>query len=314
MKLDTRQVKAKQGLQWIISGFYLFGRVPAVWLLLCFTMVLIAMTLALIPPIGTFLFTLISPVFLAGIMQGCKDLELGQKLSLSHLFVGFKQRTVPLITIGGIYLIGQVLIIGIARLIGGSEASDLLLYGKRVDDSQIMHVADNLLSALLAVITLSIPLMMAAWFSPLLVFFHNMPPIPAMKKSFFACIMNFIPFQVYGIILIILTFLGTIPYGLGLIIIIPTIFASIYVSYKDIFLAEPIIMKDNSIQENIPPVNWSDTKHPDQNKADNDKQSEQDPVQCTYCGTHMPEQEAVKIGDEYYCSNEHYHQHQSKTK
>lgn len=322
MKLDTRQVKAKQGLQWIMSGFYLFRQSPAAWIIVTFTMVLIAMTLALVPLLGTFLFTLISPVFLAGIMQGCRNQEQGQRMALAHLFIAFKKQALPLITIGGTYLIGQVLIIGIARLIGGSEASDLLLYGKRVDDSQIMYVADNLLSALLAVVTLSIPLMMAVWFSPMLVFFHNVPPIPAMKKSFFACLMNFIPFQVYGIVLIILTIIAAVPWGLGLVILVPTIFASIYVSYKDIFLAEPLVIQSNT-PEDLTQASWSespDTSSNEQNK-DIEKAPEENPansntdqkmVQCSYCGTHLQKQDAIKADEQYFCSNEHAEQHRPK--
>ena len=322
MKLDTRQVKAKQGLQWIMSGFYLFRQSPAAWIIVVFTMVLIATTLALVPLLGTFLFTLISPVFLAGIMQGCRNQEQGQRMALAHLFIAFKKQAIPLITIGGTYLIGQVLIIGIARLIGGSEASDLLLYGKRVDDSQIMYVADNLLSALLAVVTLSIPLMMAVWFSPMLVFFHNVPPIPAMQKSFFACLMNFIPFQVYGIVLIILTIIAAVPWGLGLVILVPTIFASIYVSYKDIFLAEPLVIQGNT-SEDLTQANWSESPDTSSNEQNTDieeapkkepanSNTDQKMVQCGYCGTHLQAQDAIKADEQYYCSDEHAKQHHPK--
>ena len=145
--MEIQQVNAKQGWQWIISGFYLFRRVPVVWLLLCFTLILIAMTLALVPLLGTFIFTLISPVFLAGLMMGCRDLEQGKKLEMSHLLVGFKNNATALITIGGIYLIGQVLIVGVIMLIGGTAMTDMLLYGTRVDDSEIMDIAANMLTS-----------------------------------------------------------------------------------------------------------------------------------------------------------------------
>ncbi|MDP1559664.1 MAG: BPSS1780 family membrane protein, partial [Nitrosomonas sp.] len=182
--MEVRQVKAKQGWQWIMSGFYLFRLAPVAWMLLSFTLLLIAMTLAIIPVLGQFIFTLISPVFLAGLMLGCKGLEQGEKLELSYLFVAFKKNATPLITIGGIYLIGQVLILGIIMLIGGTVMVDMLLYGKRVDESELMDVMSNMLTASLVALSLSIPLLMAAWFSPLLVIFHDVPPVLAMKKSF----------------------------------------------------------------------------------------------------------------------------------
>ncbi len=257
--MEIHQVHAKQGLQWILSGFYLFSRVPLTWFFVCFTLLLIGMSISLIPMAGQFVFTLISPVFLAGIMLGCKDMEQGKPLELSHLFAAFKTNAVPLITIGGIYLIGQIFILGLVMLIGGTQMTDMMLYGKRVDESELMGVMSNFLTSFLVALTLSIPLMMASWFSPLLVVFHGMPPVAAMQTSFFACLRNFIPFQLYGLVLIILTVISIMPYGVGLVILIPTIFASIYVSYKDIFLGEPIRFKNYGSEPDYQKTNWSDT-------------------------------------------------------
>ena len=91
--MEVRQVDAKQGWQWIVTGFFLFRKVPLVWILLCTTLLLIAATLSLIPMAGQFIFTLLSPVFLAGLMIGCRALEQGGKLELSHLLAGFRNTT-----------------------------------------------------------------------------------------------------------------------------------------------------------------------------------------------------------------------------
>lgn len=303
--MEVHQVKAKQGLQWIMSGFYLFRMTPAAWILLTFTLILIAMSLALVPLLGQFVFTLISPVFLAGIMLGCKALERGEKLDLSYLFIAFKTNSAPLITIGGIYLIGQVLIVGVVMLIGGTVMVDMLLYGKRVDESELMGVMSSMMTASLIAISLSIPLIMAAWFSPLLVIFHNVPPIQAMKKSFFACLRNFVPFQLYGIAIIILAVIAIIPYGLGLFILTPTIFASIYVSYKDIFLAEPIMIKNLETNPMKEKISW-------ENVEETPSQSEEDIVKCAQCDIHVPRNEAINVDNKFFCSDEHRHQYQEE--
>ena len=114
--MEIHQVHAKQGLQWILSGFYMFRRAPLAWIFVCFTLMLIAISMSLIPLLGKFIFTLVSPVFLAGIMLGCKDLEQGKPLEMTHLFVAFRTNVASLITIGGIYLIGQILIIGLVMM------------------------------------------------------------------------------------------------------------------------------------------------------------------------------------------------------
>jgi len=318
--MEIHQVNAKQGLQWIMSGFYLFRKAPLVWVLVCFTLILIAMTMSLLPLLGKFIFTLISPVFLAGIMLGCKDLEQGKQLEITHLFVAFRTNSAPLITIGGIYLIGQILIIGLVMLIGGTTMTDMLLYGKRVDESELMGVMSSMLTASLLALTLSIPLMMASWFSPLLVVFHNVPPIVAMQRSFFACLKNFIPFQVYGITLIILTILALMPYGVGLVILIPTIFASIYVSYKDIFLAEPLRFKNNQSEQHYQKANWANVDEEsiknenesklESNTAENKLKKTSEIVQCTQCDLSISRDEAIQDKEHFFCSDEHRQQHQ----
>ena len=328
--MEVHQVKAKQGLQWIMSGFYLFRMTPAAWILLTFTLILILMSLALVPLLGQFVFTLIFPVFLAGLMLGCQALERGQKLDLSYLFIAFKTNSAPLITIGGVYLIGQVLIVGIVMLIGGTVMVDMLLYGKRVDESELMGVMDNILTASLVAIVLSIPLLMAAWFSPLLVVFHNVPPVIAMQRSFFACLRNFIPFQLYGITLIILAIIALMPYGLGLIILVPTVFGSIYVSYKDIFLGETFSTNEEKAPEDYQKATWSDTayeesteddvkiKESDTNKNESTVKKEHtvkkvnDLVECAQCSVNLPKGEAILNMGKYFCSEEHREQYQSK--
>ena len=321
--MEIHQVHGKQGLQWILSGFYLFRKAPLAWVFVCFTLMLIAMAMSFIPLLGKFVFTLISPVFLAGIMLGCKDMEQGKPIELKHLFVSFRTNPAPLITIGGIYLIGQILIIGLVMLIGGSQMSDMLLYGKRVDESELMGVMSNMLTSSLIALTLSIPLMMASWFSPLLVVFHNVPPIVAMQRSFFACLKNFIPFQLYGVTLIVLTALSLMPYGLGLVILIPTIFTSIYVSYKDIFLAEPLRFNNGLSEPDNQKTNWtnvdeSSTKEnetkAEPNSTENKTLKLSETVQCAQCNLSVPKNEAIEDRERFFCSEEHRQQHQAAGK
>lgn len=322
--MEIHQVHGKQGLQWILSGFYLFRKAPLAWVFVCFTLMLIAMAMSFIPLLGKFVFTLISPVFLAGIMLGCKDMEQGKPIELKHLFVSFRTNPAPLITIGGIYLIGQILIIGLVMLIGGSQMTDMLLYGKRVDESELMGVMSNMLTSSLIALTLSIPLMMASWFSPLLVVFHNIPPIVAMQRSFFACLRNFIPFQLYGVTLIVLTVLSLMPYGLGLVILIPTIFTSIYVSYKDIFLAEPLRFKNTESDNNHQKDNWNNAEEGQAENENNTKletipienklKDQSKLVQCARCNISIPRDDAIEDQAQFFCSEDHHQQYQATRK
>lgn len=271
--MEIRQVDAKQGLQWLLSGFYLFRRTPLGWVFICGALLLIAISAALIPFAGSFIFTLIYPALLGGIMLGCRDLEEGKPLEITHLFSAIESHLAALITIGGIYLTGLILVSGLAAVIGGPQMTDMLLYGKRVDETELMGVMSSMLTSLLILLTLSIPLMMASWFSPMLVVFHKMPPIMAMQQSLYACLRNIIPLSVYMIVLTILIFLAVLPYGAGLVILFPTMYASMYVCYKDIFLGEPIRFKDNA-HSNL--VQWNDPQKSSQENTNNNANTNTD--------------------------------------
>lgn len=89
----------------------------------------------------------------------------------------------------------------------------------------------------LLVMALSIPISMAMWFAPALVTFHDLKPVDALKMSFFACLKNIVPFLLYAIILVVLSIIAAIPFGLGFLVLIPVVLASIYSAYRDIFFA-----------------------------------------------------------------------------
>lgn len=270
--MEIHQVNTKQGLQWLLSGFYLFRRAPLSWVLVCGALFLIAISTALVPLVGSFIFTLVYPALMGGIMQGCRALEEGKPLEITHLFSAAESNFAALITIGGIYLTGLILISGLAALIGGSAMTDMLLYGKRVDETQLMGVASSMLTSLLIVLTLSIPLMMASWFAPMLVVFHKMPPVMAMQQSLLACLRNLIPLLLFLITSTILVIICALTYGAGLVILIPTLYAAMYVSYKDIFLGEPIRFKDHETQD--VPNHWHNTQEAPQKSEHDEKPAE----------------------------------------
>ena len=88
----------------------------------------------------------------------------------------------------------------------------------------------------LVALALMLPLFMAIWFAPALVVFHDVQPIAAMKMSFQGALKNIVPFLVYGIVGFGLAIVAVIPLGLGMLVWAPLLWASIYTSYRDIYL------------------------------------------------------------------------------
>jgi hypothetical protein len=63
--------------------------------------------------------TLFGPVFAAGVMLGCKALDSGEELELSHLFGGFRSRTGTLIGVGALYLAATIAVALVVSLVMG---------------------------------------------------------------------------------------------------------------------------------------------------------------------------------------------------
>lgn len=232
--MNTRSVAAGNGWQWIRGGFDLFRQNPVIWIALFFIYLLICMGLSIVPIIGPIVLNLLAPVFMAGFMLGCQALERGEELEINHLFAGFKQNTAQLITVGGLYLAGMIVIAGLMFVMTGGA---VLAMGEPGHAMEAAAGAGMLLAVLLA-LALLLPLIMAYWFAPTLVVFNGISAVEAMKSSFSACLRNILPFTVYSLICMLLLLLAAIPLGLGLLVMIPTMTASLYVSYKDIFSEE----------------------------------------------------------------------------
>jgi uncharacterized membrane protein len=236
MNLQARQLPAEHGWRWISAGFSLFRKNSLIWIVLTITLFFLGFALSLLPIIGQLLFTLASPVFLAGLVDGARTLARGGELEISHLFAGFRKNATPLVTLGGIYLVGQLLIFGAMLAVGGSSLYSLFVGGEETVEYEGMLNA--MLLPLLLGIALSIPLMMALWFAPVLVYFDDVSPLNSISASFYACLANIVPFVLYGVILFVLAFIATIPFGLGFLVLIPTIIGSIYQGYVEIFATE----------------------------------------------------------------------------
>jgi len=87
--------------------------------------------------------------------------------------------------------------------------------------------------------------LIAAWqYAPILVFFSGIPPWLALQASFLGTLRNILPYTVYSLIMQVLAMLlGILPFGLGMLVLLPLGLASLYVSYRNIFpwLDEPKI-------------------------------------------------------------------------
>ena len=235
--MNIQSVPAARGGQWIVTAFSLFKKNPLIWIVLHLILILIGAGLSLLPVVGPYLLYLLTPLLLGSLMSAAQDIESGKDIEIAHLFRGFRQNTSHLITVGGVYLVGQVIISGVMIMLGGPEFQQALKVGiEGTDPASITpDVASRILTALLVGLALFMPLAMATWFSPALVILDNQPAFAAMAESVRACLRNMQPFLVYGVFSLLLLIVAAIPFGLGLVLWIPVMVLTVYTSYRDVF-------------------------------------------------------------------------------
>jgi len=211
-------------------------KAPLLWIVLLSICVIAAVGISSVPVVGEPLVSLLMPAILVGLMAGCRALEQDEELELAHLFSGFRQHTSQLVTLGGISLVSQYLILGLMMAVGGATLVNILMSGQPDTDPNVLiqSLAGAGFAVLLGIVLFSL-LMMAMQFAPMLVYFRNVPPLQAMRLSLRAFLHNVGPMLVYGLTFMLLAILASLPMMLGWLILLPLVFTSFYASYSDIF-------------------------------------------------------------------------------
>ena len=224
---DPASLPMSHGWRWLSGGFGHFKNNPVAWIVAILLWIFVYAVLGLIPVIGDIILMLISPVVVAGFMLGCHSQEMGGNFTIGHLLSGFSKNAGQLILVGLLYLLASIAVMVPFGLYAGFS----VFAGSFNPDAMGMSLV---LVLLLSLFLMFIPLM-AYWFAPALVVLNDMSAIEAMKLSFAACLKNILPGILYFILATLLFIIGTIPFALGLLVVIPMISASMYTSYRDVF-------------------------------------------------------------------------------
>lgn len=224
-------VPFSQGWQWLVDGFQLFKANPSQWIAMTALYLVLMVALSVIPVLSL-VSPILAPVFTGGLMLACRRQDMTGQLDFRDLFAGFQQKAGPLSLLGLIFL-GLYLALGLVlALLGGGAFMQM----------GDMHPGQNPVLALQGVgfvvvlgLLLLVPILMAQWFAPALVALHDVAPWEACKLSLSACFRNSMPFLIYGGVLFLAAIIASVPAMLGWLVLLPVMFASVYVGYKDIF-------------------------------------------------------------------------------
>jgi len=232
-----RGVEVGRGVAWLTEGWDLVKGNVGSWILICILYGVFAVVVSVIPFVGQFAFGLITPVLSAGLYLGCRDLREARGFGVGHLFEGFKHAG-GLLVIGLVHVVPTVLAsVGLVIASGGAFNTRMPFTMNPDHPLDLTKLAPLLIFGVVALV-LSIPISMATFYAPALVAIRGMSPLAALKNSFLGASKNVLPFIVYVLLMVLFSIAAVLPCGLGLLLLVPVIVASVYVSYRDVFFTD----------------------------------------------------------------------------
>ena len=229
---SCREVDIGACFDWLRQGWAMFAGNPGAWIGSTVLLLVILLAISIVPVFGQIGANLLLPLFGAGLLQLCRVQSEGGQAEIVDIFIGFRKNAGPLVMVGVIYVAGVFGIAFVAFLLVSGGILGGVITGKVAG---VGIAFGGVMLAALLVMILSVPVIMATWFAPALVFFHHMKPVDAMKASFEAGVKNWLAMSFFGIMLMIMAFFAMLPIGLGLLLLVPVFSGAVYASYRDIF-------------------------------------------------------------------------------
>ena len=231
----------------------MFRFAPLAWLALVFGYWMAMTVISFIPYVGVVAASVLIPAFSVGFMAASRAAEGRLPLELSNLGAGFRDHVGAQIALGAVYFAAIAALLAATALADGGTLARWMSTGER--PSPEVLASDEFLRALLVSAVLYVPVMMAFWFAPVLVAWHGLSAVKALFFSFFASLINWRAFLAYGAGAAIVLFILPAAVALGamllsggtartvllsamlpfLLMLLPTLFASFYASYRDVF-------------------------------------------------------------------------------
>lgn len=260
--MQALTLPAANGWQWLRDAFALYRRNPLLLTLAMLSYWFSIMALSLLPFVGMVLAPLLTPALSVAIMNVCRALDganpnpaaNGEALQRYHRQMVANGR--PLLWLGAVYFVYSLAAFGLASLLDGGALWNLLSTKEPLTAEEIQ--AGTYLPGLQIFLLLMLPAILAYWFAPMLTAWHSLPVAKSLFFSLVAGWRNWKAFTVYSLALIGLTailpgvLLGLVasisPTLAGLLstaflfallaVLGPTLFASFYISYREIFCAK----------------------------------------------------------------------------
>jgi hypothetical protein len=199
--ISLNVVPARTGIAWVKLGIKTFFKQPLALGGLFFMFMALISLVSQIPFIGAALALVVLPAATVGLMAATEIAASGKFPMPAVLFTAFKagsKKTQAILTLGALYAVGFLLVLGVSALFDGGQFANFYLggSGSGAMTKEIISTSEFQM-ATWAAMALYLPLSLMFWHAPALVHWHEVSPVKALFFSFVACFKNFGAMVVY---------------------------------------------------------------------------------------------------------------------
>ena len=249
----AHSVTPGQATVWLQSGWRIFAASPGAWIVTILLLTVISIVVSLVPLLGTLLGALLTPFYSAFMFLLAHENSVGRTITMNKLIQPLRKlepkeggvfqalMILGLLGLAVAFAIAMVMLLGL--LLGGelggvlgavTEADDEMVVAMLVGGLSLVFIPFLLIGSLLGAIW-----SMLCFYAIPLVTFSNIPVWPALKASGQAFMRNIVPWLLFGLILLGLGIVASIPLFLGWLVLLPVMVGAGYASFVDIFQYTP---------------------------------------------------------------------------
>ena len=204
--MKLRVVPARIGAQWVREGLRMFFRQPLAFTGLFFVFVAFGQLASYVPVAGDFVALALVPAFTVGMMAASRAVEAGRFPMPMLLLSAFREspaKTRAMLTLGALYALAVMVIVGVASLANDGKVGDPLAERSGQSAIEIMNdpavreaMRASMREMLLASV-LYLPISVLFWHAPALVHWHGVPVVRSLFFSAVAVLRNIGAYIVY---------------------------------------------------------------------------------------------------------------------
>lgn len=225
--MQTKNISATQAVEWYKKGWSLFTKDIKTWVLMTLIMLVGGMVLSFLPIIGQIVIMAILPALIGGLLYAAQQASEGNPIKVEYLWsvlASSSQRN-QFLALGGIIFAAAITI----AIVSAAFIGDSLLRGANTG------LVGFGLSGMLFLLIVGFASFVVFYYTPALMLFRKLSLFDALKTCVKTASTQVVPLLVFFLIYTVLAVIGSIPFGLGMLVVAPVTAIALYFSYLDVF-------------------------------------------------------------------------------